>query len=202
MNENTNSDLDDKIRMAKSFLDSAQLLERTTDHILAGSREEAEVKVADTRFGRKMTAHFLYSIVFELCIKIIWEIEHNITPKLTHDILSLYEELSDDSKRKITELYYLQVRNIEAIISVANSGIKNRRGDTVNLSVKLQSLEDALMSNQDTIKNFKYDGRLGGKSSVFCSVLWTEKLIYTLPKPELIVFPDLLLKYAISLNDK
>ena len=201
MAENTNSDLDRKISMAKSFLDSAQLLERTISHVIAGSQEEAEAKVDDTRFGRKMTAHFLYSIVFELCIKIIWECERNTTPKPTHDILSLYEELSDDSKRKITELYDIQVRNIVAIISEANSGIKNRRGDIVNLSVKLQSLEDALTSNQETVKNFKYDGRIGGKSSVFCSVLWTDDLIYLLPKPELIIFPDFLLKYAISLND-
>ena len=200
MNKNINSDLDRKILMAKSILDSAQILERTTNAVIAGSLEEANAKSDDTRLGRKMTAHFLYSIIFELCIKIIWECEHNIAPKPNHDILFLYEELSDDSKRKITELYNSQVNNIETIISMANSGIKNRRGDIVKLSVKLQSLEDALTSNQETIINFKYDGRLYGKSSVFCSVLWTEDRIYTLPKPELIVFPELLLKYAISLK--
>lgn len=199
MNENTDSELNRKISMARYFLDSAQLLERTINVVIADSQEDAEAKGSDTTFGRKMTVHFLYSIVFELCIKIIWECEHNIPPKLTHNILSLYEELSDNSKRKITELYNIQVRNIEAIISDANSGKKNRRGDIVHLSVKLQSLEDALTSNQDTIKNFKYVGRLGGKSSVLCSILWTEDRICTLSTPELIVFPESLLKYTISL---
>lgn len=205
MNENMKSELNRRIDMAKSFLDTAQLLELSLDQfiqIVAESEEEARAKVDDTRFGRKMTAHFLYSIVFELCIKIIWECEHNKTPRTTHDILSLYKELSDKSKQKITELYDKQVRNIEAIISEANSGIRNRGGEIVNLSVNLQSLEDALTSNHETITNFKYDGKIGGKSSVFCSILWTHNRIYTLPKTELIIFPKFLLDYAISLHRK
>ena len=202
MKEKTDSELNRRISMARYFLDSAQLLERTTNAILAGSMEQAKAKADDTRFGRKMTAHFLYSIVFELCIKIIWECERNITPKPTHDIFTLYEELSNNSKRKIAELYDKQIRNTKAIITASNSGIKDSEGDIVNLSVKLQSLQDALASNQDTIKNFKYDGRLDGKSSAFCSVLWTNDEILILPKPEFIIFPKILLDYAISLKDK
>lgn len=205
MKEKMDSELNRRISMAKYFLDSAQLLELSLDQfiqIIADSEEEARTKVDVTRFGRKMTAHFLYSIVFELCIKIIWECEQNIPTKPTHDILTLYDQLSDESKRKITELYDKQVRNIETIISKANSGIRNRGGKIVNLSVNLQSLEDALTSNHETIINFKYDGKIGGKSSVFCSILWTHDRIYTIPKPELIIFPKFLLEYAISLYEK
>ena len=89
--------------------------------------------------------------------------------------------------------------NIKHIISLANGQVDNK-GDIVNLQIKLQSLEDALTSNQETVKNFKYDGRLDGKSSVLCSVMWTEDEIYILPEPKIIVFPQLLLEYANSLN--
>ena len=205
MNEHMDSELSRRIKMAKYFLDSVTLLELSLGQIIqivAESEESARAKVDDTTFGRKMTAHFLYAIIFELCIKIIWEIEHKTTPPFTQDILSLYNELSDDSRRKITELYDKQVRNIEAVISDANSGIKNKGGDIVNLSVNLQSLQEALASNAETIKNFVYEGIIGGKSSVFSSILWTHDRIYTIPKPELIIFPKYLLDYAISLKDK
>ena len=196
MTPNTDSDLNRKISMAKSFLDSAQLLEITIHHVIAKSREEAESKVDDTRFRRKMTAHFLYAVVFELCIKIIWEIEHNCPPKPNHDVLSRYRELSKGSRQQISEMYATQVKNTKHIISLANSG----KTDNVNLGIELQSLEEALASNQETVKNFKYDGRLNGKSSVLCSVLWDDNEIYILPRPEIIVFPTLLLEYAVSLN--
>ena len=196
---NTDNDLARKMFMAKGFLDSAQLLERTTNQIVASSQEEAESKVDDTRFRRKMTAHFLYAVVFELCIKIIWEIEHGTSPKPNHNILARYPELSPDSQRAISDFYDTQVANIKHIISLANGQVDNK-GDIVNLQIKLQSLEDALTSNQETVKNFKYDGRLDGKSSVLCSVMWTEDEIYILPEPKIIVFPQLLLEYANSLN--
>ena len=205
MNEHMDLELIRRIKMAKSFLDTAQLLEISLGDfipIVAESEEEARAKIDDTIIGRKMTAHFLYAIIFELCIKVIWGIEHKTTPPFTHDILSLYNELSDDSRRKITELYEKQVGNIEAIISDANSGRRNRGGDIVNLSVNLQSLQEALASNAETIKNFKYEGKIGGKSSVFCSILWTQDGIYTLPMPGLIIFPKFLLEYAISLQSK
>ena len=196
---NTDDDLARKISMAKGFLDSAQLLERTTNQIVASSLEEAESKADDTRFRRKMTAHFLYSVVFELCIKIIWEIEHGTPPKPNHDILARYTELSPDSKQAISGFYDTQVANIKHIISLANGQVDNK-GDIVNLQIKLQSLEDALTSNQEIVKNFKYDGRLDAKSSVFCSVMWDDDDIYILPEPKIIVFPQLLLEYASSLN--
>ena len=197
---NVDSDLNRKISMAKSFLDSAQLLERTTDHIIAGSQEEAESKKVDTLYRRKMTAHFLYAMIFELCIKVIWEIEHNKTPKPNHDILSRYRELSKDSRQAISDLYDTQVGNTKHIISRLNSGITDEHGYIVNVSVKLQSLEDALTSNQETVKNFKYDGRLDEKSSVLCSVMLNDNEMLPLQEPEMIVFPELLLDYAISLN--
>ena len=126
MMTNTVTSLNQKISMARWFLDSAQLLERTTNQIIAGSQEEAEAKVDDTRYGRKMTAHFLYSVVFELCIKVIWEIEHNKPPIPNHDIFSRYTELSKKMKQAISDIYDTQVTNIKHIISQANGQVDDR----------------------------------------------------------------------------
>ena len=193
-----NTSLTDKIKMAQGFLDSAQLLERTLNQVVAKSQEEAESKVEDTRYTRKMTAHFLYAVVFELCIKIIWEIEHNASPKPNHDILSRYRELSKESRQAISDMYDTQVKNTENTISRSNSGVRDNKGDVVNL----QSLQDALKSNPQTMRDFKYEGRLTGKSSAFGSIMWSTDRVYILPNPEFIVFPEHLLRYAISLNTK
>lgn len=197
-----NTSLTDKIKMARGFLDSAQLLERTLGHVIAGSQDEAESKVDDTRFGRKTTAHFLYAVVFELCIKIIWEIEYNRPPKPNHDILSRYRELSKESRQAISDMYDTQLKNTENTISRANSGVIDNKGDVVNLCIQLQSLQDALKSNPQTMRDFKYDGKFTGKSSAFGSIMWSNDIIYILPNPEFIVFPEHLLTYAISLAEK
>ena len=200
MTSNTNSTLHEKIKMAQSLLDSANLLERTLNQIVAKSQEEAESKAEDARYRRKMTGHFLYAIVFELCIKIIWEVEHNVPPKPNHDILSRYRELSKESRQAISDMYDTQVQNTENTISRANSGVMDNKGDVVALCIQLQSLQDALKSNPQTMRDFKYDGKFTGKSSAFGSIMWSNDRVYILPNPEFIVFPEHLLTYAISLS--
>ena len=92
----------------------------------------------------------------------------------------------------------INLQSLEDALNLVKSG--DYQGDIVNLNINLQSLEDALKSNQETIINFKYDGKLGGKSSVLCSVMWDANEVLILPRPEIIVFPKFLLEYAISLN--
>ena len=197
-----NTSLTEKIKMAKTFLESVQLLEGTLNQILAKSQEEAESKADDTRYTRKMTAHFLYAIVFELCIKIIWEIEHNEPPKPNHDILSRYRELSKESRQAISDMYDNQVKITQNIRSRSNSGVTDNYGETVSLCIELQSLEDTLKSNPETMRDFKYDGKLTQKSSAFGSIMWSKDRKYLLSDPNFIVFPEQLLTYAISLNTK
>ena len=197
-----NTSLTEKIKMAKTFLESVQLLEGTLNQIFAKSQEEAESKADDTRYTRKMTAHFLYAIVFELCIKIIWEIEHNEPPKPNHDILSRYRELSKESRQAISDMYDNQVKFTQNIISRSNSGVTDNYGETVSLCIELQSLEDTLKSNPETMRDFKYDGKLTQKSSAFGSIMWSKDRKYLLSDPNFIVFPEQLLTYAISLNTK
>lgn len=196
------TDLDRKIFMAKSFLDSATLHDMTPKNVvIARSLEEAQAKSDDTALGRKFVTHFLYAMVFELSIKIIWEIEQGKSAPHHHNILCLYRELSPSSQQKISDLYDIQVSNMKQVISKCN-GRRNRGGQIVNLKIDLQSLENALEVNEPTVKNFKYDGQINGKSSVLCSTMWTDNRIMILPQliANAIIFPKALLEYAISLQ--
>ena len=197
-----NTNLDRKIFMAQSFLDSAQLHELTQNCVISSSVEEALAKRDDTALGRKLVTHFLYAMVFELSIKIIYEIEQGEEAPHRHNIWRLYKELSPASKQKISDLYDVQVSNMEKVISDCN-GRRNKGGQIVNLKPSLQTLEDALKVNEQTVINFKYDGQVKGKSSVLCSTMWTDDRILILPQliAEAIVFPKTLLEYAISLKN-
>ena len=198
------TELDRKIFMAESFLDTAIFHEKTLDLVpidTGDSIEDVEARAGDITFKRKLVTHFLYAVVFELSIKIIYEIEQGESAPHHHNIFSLYKKISEESQQKISDMYDLQVANMKKLISECN-GRRNRGGQIVNIRLNMQSLEEALKANDQTVRDFKYDGRFNGKSSVLCSIMWTDDRIMTIPSSisNAIVFPKALLEYAISLK--
>ena len=189
------TDLDRKIFMAQSFLDMALYLERAPNFARGESIEKAQSNLVYGPLRKKSVIHFLYSIVFEISIKIIWEIEQGKEAPHKHNILCLYEDLSDESQQKISDMYDSQVSNMKKLISEVP--------EFANYNWNLQSLEEALKVNEKVIINFKYDGEISGKSSVFCSMLWADGEILTSPQvvAEIIIFPKTLFNYAISLKN-
>ena len=190
-----NRGLDRKIFMAESFLDVAAFLEKSPNFARGESVEKAQANLVYGPLRKKSVIHFLYAIVFEISIKIILEIEQGQAAPHHHNILLLYQELSPASQQKISDMYDSQVSNMKKLISEVP--------EFANYNWNLQSLEDALKVNEKVIKNFKYDGEISGKSSVFCSILWADSEILAAPQvvAELIIFPKALLKYAISLQN-
>ena len=195
------TDLDHKIFMAQGVLDTARLHELTQNCVIGKSREEADKKKDDALIGKKLVTHFLYALVFEISIKIIHEIENGKEAPRHHKISLLYKDLSPAVRQKISELYDVQIFNMKKVISQSN-GSRDRAGRIVNLKLDIQTLEDALEVNEQTVTNFKYDGKINKKSSVLCSMMWTDNLIYALPQliADAIIFPKALLEYAISLK--
>jgi HEPN domain-containing protein len=201
------NDLNPKIFMAKSFLHSAGVLERILKAILLNEEEEKELsqeeirlKEEDALCRKKYVIHFLYATVIELSIKVIWTSEKNKVAPRRHDILSLYEDLSDEQQQEIRKIYDRQVFNTEYLISQSNGQIDSL-GKIVDIRPTLQLLEDMLKSNQQTMTGFKYDSQFNGKSSALSSIMWYENEIFLLPTPKLTIFPKFLLEYAISLKD-
>ena len=184
--------LKEKLEMAETFMESADFLEQPLYHAVRGdSIEEIETRTDKQRVQKKKMCHFLYAVVFELAIKIIWEIEKGGKCKPTHNILELYKELSCEKQSKIKDLYDMQAAMIRTQEGRQRTGNQIR----VNDLTKFQSLEEALEANYDTVTDFKYDGLFQGKSSVIGGVIWNIEGFWVFPK-NFVVFPRELLKYA------
>ena len=183
--------LQEKLRIAESFMETAKFLDKTLrKFVIGGSSETVEAR-RDTQLIRgKAVCHFLYAVVFEIAIKIIWEIDKGEECRKTHDILCLYNELSREKQLRIKNLYDNQVSLLK---------VEGRKGDgrsiRVDSLVNLQSLEDALESNSDTMTDFKYDGKFRGKSSAIGGIIWTSETVWVLPE-RFVIFPIQLLDYA------
>lgn len=123
-------------------------------------------------------------------MKIIWEMDKGEECGKTHDILCLYNELSREKQLRIKHLYDDQV-------SVLNVEGRNRDGRSIRVGslVNLQTLEEALASNRNTMTNYKYDGRFRVNSGVISGVIWNSNGIWTLPQ-NFVTFPENLLAFA------
>lgn len=203
MAQNKDTGLLQKIIMAKSFLDSATFQEETSDLIRFDMVDSPLGEKVEYKRRKKRVTHFLYALVFELSIKIIYEIEQGEKAPHHHNIWSLYnKKLSPASKKRIFDMYDNQVSTAKNLI-VQFNGLPDTDGRPWDLNLDMQSLEEALKANEEIVVNFKYDGQFKGKCSVLCSMMWYNDQHIILPKAlaNAIVFPKALLEYAISLKD-
>ena len=183
--------LEEKLRIAETFLDTAEFLEMAPFIATVGeSAENIENRKDKQRWQRKGVCHFLYAIVFELAIKIIWESDKGEKCRQTHDILSLYTELSNEKQAKIQELYDRQLSIIKA-----QEGESQGKKIHVKDLTGFQSLNEALKANKETVRDFKYDGKFRGKSSAIGGVIWNNQTVWIFPE-RFVIFPKELLKYA------
>ena len=183
--------LEEKLRIAESFMETAKFLDTTMDRLLVGgSLETIEARRNRQRFQGKTVSHFLYAVVFELAIKMIWAIDNGKECGKTHDILTLYKEFSTEKQLLIKNLYDSQL----SVLNVEGTGQDGSSIRVENL-VDFQTLEEALESNKDTMTNFKYDGKFRGKSSAIDGVIWKGETVWIMPE-RFVVFPEELLAYA------
>ena len=148
------------------------------------------------RLSRKHISHMLNAIVFEIAVKVIWELDNNRECRHIHDIGALYQQLSEKSRREMEEIY-----DEKSAILAGLEGT-DKKGNRIQLSdlVEFQSLEEALIANEDTMKNFKYDGVFNGKSSAMGSIMWDKErdLMWALPPLEHVRFPEALYYYTMD----
>ena len=171
--------IEERLRSTEGFLEIAKYLHsRPPIRVPIGSsRTEVEEIEDKHRWWRGITSHMLYAIVFEVSLKIIWELDNNEECRFTHNIRDLYNELAPDSQHQLQAIFD------EKSTALARLQGTNKKGERIIIGelVELQSLRDALEANEDTMKNFKYETRFRGKSSVLGSVIWTDELSWILP---------------------
>lgn len=90
---------------------------------------------------------YLRAFILELIIKIFYELDQKKPSKKTHNILEIFQNLNDDSK-KFIESKFNEVRK---------NNIK--KFETIDKAVIFHTLEEVLKSNHVMVTNFKYDGK-------------------------------------------
>ena len=189
-----------KMESMRSCMEVTLYLDDSPQHAvpirLGTSALDVQKSLDDHRLWRKRVAHMLNSLVFEIAIKVIWELDNNRDCRFTHDVRTLYWELADRSQRELKQLYDEKSAILAALAGTDKKGRSVRVGDLT----QFQSLQEALIANEDTMKNFKYDGVFNGKSSAMGSVMWNEEMdrIWVLPPLEHMRFPEALYNYTVN----
>jgi hypothetical protein len=100
-----------------------------------------------------VAGYFIKSVILELIIKTLYESDRRCTAKKTHDILSIYNELGDESKK------FLHQQFQESKDKLA------QRFESIDETISFGTFEEVLASNEGIIKDFKYDGMASSTNS-------------------------------------
>ena len=169
-----------------SKLDSASLLILGMEGLRPGKLmpvSKAAVDAANTlpdavdrqRFATALTCAVLYSIVVELVVKHIWEQEHARTAKFTHNVHRLFGELQSGTRRDMEALYDECCRAYKHAIDIG----QQQHGAKV-VAVDLANLEEALLWNEEAMKDLKYEMTPRGQS-VPTGLLWSSSRVWVVP---------------------
>lgn len=185
--------------MTESKLESASLLVLGLEGLRPGDKlpistravkDAGSIELAANRqrLAVALTSAVLYSIVVELVVKHIWEIEHGgQTAKPTHDVNGLFAELDPETQRKVEEVYDDCCRQYKDAVQAG----QQQHGPEV-VDVDLANLEEALRWNADAVKNLKYDMRPSGRT-VPNGMLWGTETMWVPGRP----FPSFAIRLAI-----
>ena len=166
---------EEKIHSTEAFCEITRyLLSNPLSPVVAG--KDAQEQLENHRLQKNIVAHMLCAIIVENTIKILWEMEHNKECEHSHNIHKFYGELSNSTRAELKCMYDKQTVEFAAIEGTIN-GKKVKLGDIVQLA----SFEQALQSNAITMRDFKYDNKFQGKTSVIANAIWDAKTIWVLP---------------------
>lgn len=173
------SRIEEKINAAEAHFEIAKHLDTRRvleiENVPGGFTAQKEAKDRHV-FHSKQVCHMLYAIVFEISIKVIWDLDHNKACKFTHNVSKLFLELAGESQEKIREIYDEHVSSM-AGLAVTMGGEQKRLGEIVQFS----TLCETLLANEATMKDFKYDTKFKGKSTTVGSTLWDDQTVWALP---------------------
>ena len=99
----------------------------------------------------------------------IWEQQQGKTAKYHHDVHCLFKKLRSDTRCYIESLYD------ECCVPYKNAiQVGTRQHGSNAVAVEMANLEEALHWNKKTMKNFKYEMTLQGRS-VPTGIFWTSE---------------------------
>lgn len=113
-----------------------------------------------------VTNYFLGSVILELLIKILYELEHKKQAPFTHNILKIFEQLDTKTKSFVRAKYDAARKRQEKIF------------ERINDEVLFPPFHKLLESNERFIKNFKYDAMGSKINSAIDGKFYTELFNY------------------------
>lgn len=99
-----------------------------------------------------VTGYYLRSIILELFVKILYELDLKKQAPSIHNVLKIFNQLKEDTKSIVVSKYdEARERKVQIF-------------KTVDPSVTFPSFQEVLSTNEAVVKNFKYDA-MGAKSN-------------------------------------
>ena len=205
MNGDEKKRVRERTRTAKSFLKTADYLDsrpplpmKPRKNVPLTTPEE----VAENEYyGAFIVAsRFHRALVFEIGIKLVWELENAKECEHTHDIHRLYCELSGNSQTRIEEIYKKDRGRMEKEVRKIMAKAARTWKGRIN---PYCSLEEALHLNKSVVTNFKYDGQFDWKNIVFQNALFDadKETLWTLPQTHQSHFLENLFEYIEELSN-
>ena len=141
----------------------------------------------DHLLHRKMVSHINCAFAFELAVKILYELDTASGPAhYTHVLPDLFCHLEKSTQKRVKHGYD-QARN---------GLLKLARNASLLGNVRFATFEEALEYNACTVRDFKYDFELQGKTVAFGGIVWDGHTVWCLPRKDpSCSFPSNLLPY-------
>ena len=169
--------LNELMKTAEAHLEIAKYLDsRPPVRAVPGDAKALQEVLDRNTLCGKMVCHLLYAIIFEISIKVIWELDSGTKADQTHDIGKLYKGLEKGSQECVKEIYDDQIAKWAGV-----EGTMEEKKKTLGQFVQFSSFYEALEANRDTMVNFKYDTMFKGKSTLIGSAIWDGQTIWALP---------------------
>jgi len=109
-----------------------------------------------------VTTYFLQSIVMELIVKILYEINFKKPAPFNHNILKIFNSLNKEYKE------FVELKFTEAIER------RNKQFKGIDKDVQFHNFKDVLTSNEKIIKDFKYEAKAAKTNSSVDNIFYNE----------------------------
>ncbi len=136
------SDIQERVRKKRFLIDCFLY----SPPLPKGSGEEEALK-------RGVRDHFLISVILELIIKILYELDRKEKAPYSHDLIKIFDPLEPETKAFFKTAFERAKKRHQELFK------KNNIHDVTS-----HPLEDVLRANEGIIKNFKYDA-MGSKAN-------------------------------------
>lgn len=114
-----------------------------------------------------VTGYYLQSIILELFVKILYELDFKEQAPFTHNVLSIFNQLKEDTKSFVVSKYdEARERNVKIF-------------KTIDPSVTFPPFQEVLSANETFVKNFKYDA-MGSKSNSSVDGTFYQELVHVI----------------------